>query len=264
MSREGRDAPAGGPQGPDGIPGVAGERRAAAGPERIDLSAVGMGAALELPLRLAVARLVCFPTDTVYGVGGALSPATVAAIVAAKGREPDKPLQVIYPNRELLLATVPLGRRLKDACLRLLPGPVTLVVPYPESFTCPPPGEVAHEEKRGLGRARSVAVRTLGLRVPRWPAPARLLETLSYPLVASSANPSGAPPPATLAAVDSGLLAACDLVLDGGPAGGLASTVVDLSRYEATGRWRLLRDGAWAAAEVEERLTRRREDLPRL
>ena len=232
--------------------------------EVVDLAALDMAAALALPLRLAVARLVCLPTDTVYGVGGALSPATVAAIGATKGREARKPLQVIFPNRELLLAVVPLGRRTTDACLRLLPGPVTLVVPYPEGFTCPPPGEVVHDEKRGLGRAKSVTVGTLGLRVPRWPAPARLLETLSFPLVASSANPSGAPAPRTLDAVDPGVLAACDLALDGGPAGGIASTVVDLSRYEETGRWRVLREGAWGAADIEERLTRRRDDLPRL
>jgi tRNA A37 threonylcarbamoyladenosine synthetase subunit TsaC/SUA5/YrdC len=234
------------------------------GPERIDLATLDLSAAVALPLRLALVRLVCLPTDTVYGVGGPLSPATVEAIVAVKGREAGKPLQVIFPNRELLLATVPLGRRLTDACLRLLPGPVTLVVPYPADFTCPPPGEVAHDEKRGLGRTRRVAVPTLGLRVPRWPAPARLLETLSFPLVASSANRSGAPAPATLDAVDAGVLAACDLALDGGPAGGMASTVVDLSRYEETGRWRLLREGAWGVAEVEERLTRRRDDLPRI
>lgn len=236
----------------------------AARPERLDLAALDMAAALALPLRLAVARLVCLPTDTVYGIGGALSPATVEAIVAVKGREAGKPLQVIFPNRELLLATVPLGRRLTDAFLRLLPGPVTLVVPYPAGFTCPPPGEVVHEERRGLGRPRRVAVATLGLRVPRWPAPARLFETLSFPLVASSANLSGAPAPATLAAVDPGVLAACDLALDGGPAGGSASAVVDLSRYEETGRWSLLREGAWSAADVEERLTRRRDDLPRV
>ena len=236
----------------------------AAGPERVDLTAIGTTAALALPLRLAVARLVCFPTDTVYGVGGALSPATVEAVTAAKRRDSGKPLQVIFPNRELLLATVVLGRRLTDACLRLLPGPVTLVVPYPDEFVCPPSGEVTHEGRRGLGRARSVTVRTLGLRVPRWPAPARLLETLSFPLVASSANLSGAPAPATLSAVDPDVLAACDLALDGGPAGGLASTVVDLSRFEETGRWRLLREGAWSSTDVEERLTRRRDDLPRL
>jgi len=233
-------------------------------PERVDLGALDLAASLALPLRLAVARLICFPTDTVYGIGGALSAASAEAIVAAKGREAGKPLQVIFPNREVLLATVPLGRRLTDACLRLLPGPVTLVVPYPAEFTCPPPGEVALDEKRGLGRSRRVVVATLGLRVPRWPAPARLLETLSFPLVASSANRSGAAAPATLAAVDPGVLAACDLVLDGGPVAGVASTVVDLSRYEETGRWRILRKGVWGAGEVEERLTRRRDDLPRV
>jgi L-threonylcarbamoyladenylate synthase len=232
--------------------------------EPVDLAALDMGAASALPLRLAVARLICFPTDTVYGIGGALSPAAVTAIGAVKGRDLEKPLQVIFPNRELLLATVPMGRRVTDACLRLLPGPVTLVVPYPEGFRCPPPGEVVHDEKRSFGKTRGVRVRTLGLRVPRWPAPARLLETMSFPLVASSANPSGAPAPATLDAVDPGVLAACDLALDGGPAGGIASTVVDLSRYEETGRWRVLRGGVWGPAEIEERLTRRRDDLPRL
>ena len=114
-----------------------------------------------------------------------------------------------------------------------------------------------------MGRTKSVVVRTLGVRVPRWPAPARLLETLSFPLVASSANRSGAPAPATLAEVDPIVLRACDLALDGGPAGGLASTVVDLSRYEETARWRVLREGAWTDADIEERLTRRRDDLPR-
>ena len=188
--------------------------------ERVDLTALDMAAASALPLRLAVARLICFPTDTVYGIGGALSPAAVTAIGVAKGRDPEKPLQVIFPNRELLLAAVSLGRRTTDACLRLLPGPVTLVVRYPEGFSCPPPGEVVHDEKRGLGRTRSVRVPTLGVRVPRWPAPARLLETLPFPLVASSANPSGAPAPAPSDAVDPGVLAACDLALDGGPAGG--------------------------------------------
>ena len=44
--------------------------------------------------------------------------------------------------------------------------------------------------------------------------------------------------------MDGGLLAACDLVLDAGPVSGAASTVVDLSRYEAGGEWRILRRGA--------------------
>jgi tRNA A37 threonylcarbamoyladenosine synthetase subunit TsaC/SUA5/YrdC len=43
--------------------------------------------------------------------------------------------------------------------------------------------------------------------------------------------------------VDGDLLAACELVLDAGPVSGEASTIVDLSLYEADGTWRVLRRG---------------------
>ncbi|HSL95284.1 MAG TPA: Sua5/YciO/YrdC/YwlC family protein [Thermoleophilia bacterium] len=232
------------------------------GPRRVDLGAIGAGEALELAATLAAARLVCFPTDTVYGVGGVLSPAVVEAVRTAKGREPSKPLQVVFPARELLLATVPLGRRLRDACRRLLPGPVTLLVPYPGDWSVPPPGEVRVERRRRFGRSETVVVPTLGVRVPRWPGDARLLQTLPYPLVASSANRSGERPATALAEVDAAVLEACDLALDAGPVAGLASSVVDLSTYEDDGRWRLLRPGPWDEAAIEELLTKKRDDLP--
>jgi len=228
---------------------------------RIDLRAVGATEALELAPALAAAHLACFPTDTVYGIGGALSPAAVAAVTEAKGRDPSKPLQVVFPARELLLATVPLGRRLRDACRRLLPGPVTLLVPYPADWSIPPPGEVRVERRRRLGRSEAVTAPTLGVRVPRWPEDARLLGAIPFPLVASSANRSGEPAANSLTEVDPAVLAACDLLLDAGPVDGVASSVVDLSSYEDDGRWRLLRAGPWGEATIEELLTRRREDL---
>ena len=233
-------------------------------PLRLDLAGLGIAESLGLATRIATARLVCLPTDTVYGIGAALSPGAAPAIAAAKGRDVAKPLQVVFPTREVLLAAVSLGPVLRDACLRLLPGPVTLVLPYPEGFTVPAPGEVVHERKRLLGKPQRHAVPTLGVRVPRWPVRARLLETLSFPMLASSANRSGEPPARTLDDVDAGLLSACELALDGGPSSGLASTVVDLSVYEATREWRVLRHGEWDEAEIRERLTRRREDLPRV
>jgi tRNA A37 threonylcarbamoyladenosine synthetase subunit TsaC/SUA5/YrdC len=114
----------------------------------------------------------------------------------------------------------------------------------------------------GLRRREQVA-QTLGVRVPRWPVGARLLATLPYPLLGSSANPSGvAGDPSSLGRVDAGVLAACDLLLDGGPTGGRASTVLDLSRYEAGGGWRVMREGEWGESHIAELLTRRREDLP--
>jgi len=232
------------------------------GARRIDLAAVGAAEALGLAPALAAARLACFPTDTVYGVGGVLSPAAVAAVTAVKGRDPSKPLQVVFPSRELLLATVALGRRLRDACRRLLPGPVTLLVPYPADWSVPPPGEVRAERRRRFGRTETTVVPTLGVRVPRWPGAGRLLETLPFPLVASSANRSGERPAASLAEVEAAVLDACDLVLDAGPVAGVASSVVDLSSYEEDGRWRLLRPGPWDEATLEELLTRRRDDLP--
>ena len=95
---------------------------AVAGPAAIDLAALGVGDAVALEGRLDVARLVCFPTDTVYGVGGALTPAVAGALVAAKGRDPGKPLQVVFATLAALEAGVALAPELRSACRRLLPG----------------------------------------------------------------------------------------------------------------------------------------------
>jgi L-threonylcarbamoyladenylate synthase len=215
------------------------------GPERVALAELDVADAAALGRRVSAARLVCFPTDTVYGVGGALTPAVAEALVAAKDRDPGKPLQVIFPSLQRLEADVHLAPVLRAACRALLPGPVTLVVPYPAGWRFPPPG-------RAVSAGREVA--TLGLRVPEWPAAACVLAALELPLVASSANPSGAPAPASLDEVDPALLARCDLVLDAGPVHGAASSVVDLSVFAETRRWRLLRLGAWDRPQIADRL----------
>ncbi len=220
---------------------------AVARPAFIDLTALDAAAVAALEESISRARLICFPTDTVYGVGGALAPAIGDALVAAKGRDPGKPLQVVFATVGALEASVAPVPELRAACRRLLPGPLTLLLPYPAGWDFPSPGTAG--EAFGMP-----AVPTLGVRVPAWPPAARVLEGLRRPLVASSANPSGAASPASLNEVDASLLAQCDLALDAGPVSGLASTVVDLSRYAETGRWRLLRLGAWGEAEVAARL----------
>ena len=228
---------------------------AVARPVPIDLAALGTKDAAALEDRISAARLVCFPTDTVYGVGGALTPAVGAALVAAKGRDPSKPLQVVFATLEALEAGVAPAPELRRACRRLLPGPVTLLLPYPSGWDFPWPGEAGE----AFGRP---AVATLGVRVPLWPPAARVLAGLRRPLVASSANRSRASSPASLDEVDASLLARCDLALDAGPVSGLASTVIVLSRYAETGRWRLLRAGEWGEAEVAARLAGAREPPP--
>ena len=210
---------------------------------RFDLVAARAHGSPSIAAEIDAARLVCFPTDTVYGVGGRLSPGVLQAVIAAKGRDPGKPLQVIYPTLELLEASLAPAPRILDAARRLLPGPFTLLVPYPPEWSFPPAGEVVRpgDERDG---SRGRGTRTLGVRVPAWPEAARALADVPFPLLASSANPSGGEAPRAVAEVDPGLLAACDLVLDAGPVSGTASTVIDLSRYASEGGWRILREGS--------------------
>lgn len=208
---------------------------------RIDLTAARAPGALALAEAVSAARLVCFPTDTVYGVGGRPTPAVREALIAAKGRDAGKPLQVVYPSLELLEASVRMQPRVLGAARRLLPGPFTLLVPCPPGLRFPPAGEVPPQAPHAPA---SGPTRTLGVRVPAWPPAARALASLPFGLLASSANPSGGAAPRSLAEVDPGVLGACDLLLDAGQVSGLASTVVDLSHYAHDGRWRILRAGA--------------------
>jgi tRNA A37 threonylcarbamoyladenosine synthetase subunit TsaC/SUA5/YrdC len=66
--------------------------------ERLILAGLGSGDGARLIDLVASAGLVCFPTDTVYGIGGVLRPATGERISAAKRRAADKPLQVVFPT----------------------------------------------------------------------------------------------------------------------------------------------------------------------
>jgi L-threonylcarbamoyladenylate synthase len=234
------------------------------GQRRIDLAALAPAESLGLTAAIATARLMCFPTDTVYGVGGVLGEAAAMAIASAKGRAADKPLQVIFPTREVLLQTVSLSPLLRAVAHRLLPGPVTLLLPFPDGFPAAARGTVAHTFKGGFGRrAHTETIAALGVRVPRWPRAARVLEALPFPLLGSSANLSGEEAPHSLDEVAASVLAACDLILDGGAVDGSASTVVDFTGFERDRSWRILRPGVWGEAEISEMLARKREDLPR-
>jgi L-threonylcarbamoyladenylate synthase len=74
------------------------------------------------------------------------------------------------------------------------------------------------------------------------------------PLVSTSANRAGEPPPVTCAEALAAVGSAAVLALDGGPGRPLASTVVDLTSRPA----RLLRGGAVPWNDVEGVLRARR------
>jgi L-threonylcarbamoyladenylate synthase len=182
---------------------------------------------------IAVGGVALFPADTVYGL--ATDPDSregVERLYRLKGRPPERPAAVMFFRLDLALAALPeLGARTAGALERLLPGALTLILPNPARrfpLACGPEPE------------------RLGLRVPHLP----LLAGVNWPVLQSSANPSGAADARRLEDVDERIRRGADLVLDGGELPGTASTVVDLTGYEDGGRFELLREGAVTAERV--------------
>jgi L-threonylcarbamoyladenylate synthase len=174
-----------------------------------------------------------FPADTVYGLAcDPESEAAVARLYEIKGRPADRPAAVMFFSLDLALGALPdLGSRTRAALERLLPGPVTLLLPNP---------------KRRFQLACGPAPERLGLRVPDVP----LFADVGVPVMQSSANPSGGADARRLSDVDPRIRAAVDLELDGGELPGTPSTVIDLSEYEAAGEYAIVREGALSAAAV--------------
>ena len=117
----------------------------------------------------------------------------------------------------------------------LLPGPVTLLLPNPARrfpLACGPQPE-------RLGAAGAGTRRAL--------AP---LGALRWPVLQSSANLSGGADPRRVEDVDASIRSGVDLVIDAGELPGVASTVVDLTRYERDGHHEVVREGALGAAAV--------------
>jgi L-threonylcarbamoyladenylate synthase len=166
-----------------------------------------------------------FPADTVYGL--ACDPENAAAVrrlYELKGRPPSQPSSVMMFEIPRLPE---LGSRTQRALERLLPGPVTLLLPNPR-------------------RRFPLAGETLGLRVPDLPA----LAGVRTPVLQSSANLSGGPEARRLDEVPEEIRRGADLVLDGGELPGTASTIVDLRAYETTGELEVVRAGAVPEAVI--------------
>jgi L-threonylcarbamoyladenylate synthase len=186
---------------------------------------------------ISVGGVALFPADTVYGL--ATEPESrdgVYRLYRLKGRAPDRPAAVMFFQLELALAALPeLGQRTRAAVERLLPGALTLLLPNPARrfpLACGP------EQER------------LGLRVPRLAGEVEPLASVRWPVLQSSANPSGGEDARRLADVDERIRAGVDLQLDGGELPGTPSTVVDLTGFEADGSFEIVREGAVSGPDV--------------
>jgi L-threonylcarbamoyladenylate synthase len=178
--------------------------------------------------------LVAYPTETFYGLGAlARDAAAVARLAAAKGRPDGKPLPLLAADRAAVEEVAVLSPRAARIADRLWPGALTLVLPA----------------RAGLPPEVTAGTGTVGIRVPGSEVARALARAAGGPIVSTSANPSGEPPPADAAALSPALRARLDAVLDAGPApGGLPSTIVAVNEEEL----RLVRIGVIAFDAVRE------------
>ncbi|HEY4375742.1 MAG TPA: L-threonylcarbamoyladenylate synthase [Acidimicrobiales bacterium] len=175
---------------------------------------------------------VVLPTDTVYGVAALpqLAGAT-AQLFALKARGSDQPLAVLLADDSQL---APLAGDIDDDVRAwtadFWPGPLTLVL-----------GRTS--EARGLELGGDPA--TIGVRCPDHDF-VRALAALVGPLATTSANRHGEPAATNAADAATSLAGAIGLVVDGGPSGDVASTVVDATTQPR----RVLRRGALEPARL--------------
>lgn len=179
---------------------------------------------------IARGGVVAIPTDTVYGLAcHPDSPDAADRIHALKRRPPGMELSLLGAAAEDLErfgALTPTARRL---AADFWPGALSLIVPVrsPRHPAAPRQGD------------------TIMLRVPAHPLTRELLRRTG-PLASTSANRHGEPPATTAAEVEAELGAELDAILDGGPAAGRASTIIDCSVEPP----RVLRAGPLGDAEL--------------
>ena len=185
--------------------------------------------------RLCAGGLVAFPTETVYGLGAdAYDDDAVAAVFAAKARPEFNPLIVHVPGIAEARALVRFNDPAEACAREFWPGPLTLVLPRAQGC------KVSHLAGAGLD--------TLALRVPGHTLAHALLCAAGRPIVAPSANRSGAISPTEAGHVLASLGEAVDLILDGGRCPvGIESSVLDLSGDAPV----LLRPGAVSGEAIE-------------
>ncbi len=172
--------------------------------------------------------ILCYPTDTLYGLGGDATRADVVRrILDIKGRGAQSPFSVIFHDLEAAKEYVDLDAKTCRILSKHLPGPLTLMLPVRKGLPVTP-GPL------------------LGCRVPKNEFCLELARKFGKPIITTSANRHGRPPATSAQELDEFVLEGVDLLVDGGPCpAGTGSTIVELVGMK------IVRKGAADAAAQE-------------
>ncbi len=178
--------------------------------------------------------LVCYPTDTVYGIGAAAGDdGAVRRLFAVKGRPPGKAVPLLLAESGDAARVAEVTPLAKTLATHFWPGPLTIVMRKAESY-----------QSVALAGADTVA-----LRVPDDSLVQGIVRGLGEPMTGTSANRAGAPAPVSAAEVALQMGEMVDLIIDGGRSRArVESTVIDITGEGPE----ILREGVVRKEEVEE------------
>lgn len=127
-------------------------------------------------------EVLIIPTETVYGIAAdATNKSAVTRIYEIKGRSFDKPLQLMVANLKMAEEFLLFNHKAKSIAEKFLPGALTMVL----------------EKKPDTNLVKEINLKdnSIGLRIPDHDVLLKLLNTIDFPIVATSANISGATDP---------------------------------------------------------------------
>jgi len=179
-------------------------------------------------------QVIGMPTETVYGLAGNIySQKAVTTIFRIKGRPFHNPLIVHIKSLACLSkVAVAIPEMAIQLANKFWPGPLTLVLQKHPSV----PGLVT------AGKS------TIAVRIPAHPVALSLLEKISFPLAAPSANPFGSISPTTAEHVARYFPGTLPIILEGGPCEkGIESTIIGFTKGKAT----LYRHGSISLEKIE-------------
>ena len=177
-------------------------------------------------------EVVAIPTDALYTlVADPLNLRAVGRVFAAKGRESIRSLPLLVSDivmAEELASEV--SARFYLLARKFWPGPLTIIAPASSRVPLKVTGNT--------GR--------LALRQSQSKVANALLERLSQPLIATSANLSGQPTCTSGIEVFGVMDGSVDLVLDGGTVAGTGATTIDVTEV----LWKVIKEGAIPEKEI--------------
>lgn len=179
---------------------------------------------LKLPKNIFKGKIICFPTDTVYGVGTLFEDEqTLKRIIEMKNRNINKPLAVLSPNIESIIPFIEWPSKIVWKIMREhWPGALTII------FSKQPGYEYITKD-----------LNTIAFRIPNSKVAMKILNYLG-PLATTSVNLSGSEPLNSIEEIELNFFDKIDyLITDVESQSNVSSTIIDVS----TGMINIIRQG---------------------